>query len=438
MEDNDKQKRIDEQKQKLKKFAFVSATVILGIVIMLFIFQPSENTEEQQAKGVNTNIPTPEKEDMDNDKRSIYQKSYSKKNKKDDKDKREQMMMDIHSYMNGGKDDTTQIKEEVELDLINPKEQEEQRTNRYANNPNSAYRNINHTLENLYQSPDKANVEREQMKAQIAELQEQLEISKQATKNENQLDDQMALLEKSYELASKHNSSVQTSENSNTVTSENKSENTEVPTDKAKITAIGNIPKQIVSMLHQPISDSTFIAKFTQEHNNGFNTAVGTQNVSDINTIKACINDTKSVINGENVRLRLLEAMRVGRYIIPKNTLLSGVAQMAGERLMISITSIEYKGMIIHVDLAIFDTDGQEGVFIPNSMEVNALKEIGANMGSTLGSSINISTDAGAQLVSDVGKGLIQGTSKYITKKIQIVKVHLKADYKVLLYQKKD
>lgn len=69
------------------------------------------------------------------------------------------------------------------------------------------------------------------------------------------------------------------------------------------------------------------------------------------------------------------------------------------------------------------------------SYELHAVKEIAANMGSSLGSSINISTDAGAQLASDLGKGVIQGTSQYIARKMRVVKVHLKAGYKVMLYQ---
>ena len=80
-------------------------------------------------------------------------------------------------------------------------------------------------------------------------------------------------------------------------------------------------------------------------------------------------------------------------------------------------------------------TDGQPGIFIPNSMEMNAVREVAANMGGSLGSSINISTNAGAQLASDLGKGLIQGTSQYIAKKMRTVKVHLKAGYRVMLYQ---
>ncbi len=33
----------------------------------------------------------------------------------------------------------------------------------------------------------------------------------------------------------------------------------------------------------------------------------------------------------------------------------------------------------MEVDLAVYDSDGQEGINIPNSMESDALKEIGAN-----------------------------------------------------------
>ena len=139
--------------------------------------------------------------------------------------------------------------------------------------------------------------------------------------------------------------------------------------------------------------------------------------------------------DGQAVKLRLLEPMAVADKIIPRNAVVVGTAKIQGERLDIEITSLEYAGTIIPVELAVYDTDGQPGIFIPNSMEMNAVREVAANMGGSLGSSINISTNAGAQLASDLGKGLIQGTSQYIAKKMRTVKVHLKAGYKVMLYQ---
>ena len=118
--------------------------------------------------------------------------------------------------------------------------------------------------------------------------------------------------------------------------------------------------------------------------------------------------------------------MAVAGRTIPRNAVVVGTGKIQGERLDIEITSLEYDGTIIPVELAVYDTDGQPGIFIPNSMEMNAVREVAANMGGSLGSSINISTNAGAQLASDLGKGLIQGTSQYIAKKMRTVKVHLK------------
>ena len=186
------------------------------------------------------------------------------------------------------------------------------------------------------------------------------------------------------------------------------------------------------------MSNAEFVTTFSQERNRGFNTAVGTAEVSDRNTIPACVHGAQSVTDGQTVRLRLLEPMAVAGRTIPRNAVVVGTGKIQGERLDIGITSLEYDGTIIPVELAVYDTDGQPGIFIPNSMEMNAVREVAANMGGSLGSSINISTNAGAQLASDLGKGLIQGTSQYIAKKMRTVKVHLKAGYRVMLYQEKD
>lgn len=60
-------------------------------------------------------------------------------------------------------------------------------------------------------------------------------------------------------------------------------------------------------------------------------------------------------------------------------------------------------------------------------------------MGSSLGSSINISTDAGAQLALRSRQRVDSGHEPiYRQEKMRTVKVHLKAGYKVMLYQPED
>ncbi len=167
-----------------------------------------------------------------------------------------------------------------------------------------------------------------------------------------------------------------------------------------------------------------------------FTTAVGGEIPTDRNTITACIESDQTIVNSGVVKIRLLETMVIGDYKLPKGAVITGQSRVSGERLKIYISQVESNGRIIPIELKILDTDGAEGIFIPNSTEVGALKQIVANMGSDADSSLSISTQsAGAEILADIGEGVIQGVSSYAQKKVQEVKVHLKSGYKVMLYQ---
>lgn len=79
---------------------------------------------------------------------------------------------------------------------------------------------------------------------------------------------------------------------------------------KNTATPVRQVTRQIVSFLAQPMSNAEFVATFSQERNRGFNTAVGTTEVSDRNTIPACVHGAQSVTDGQTVRLRLLSLWR--------------------------------------------------------------------------------------------------------------------------------
>lgn len=68
-------------------------------------------------------------------------------------------------------------------------------------------------------------------------------------------------------------------------------------------------------------------------------------------------------MDGQTVKLRLLEPLQAGNVIVPKNSLVSGSAKVQGERLDILVSSLEYAGNIIPVELAVYDSDGQKGAF---------------------------------------------------------------------------
>jgi len=293
----------------------------------------------------------------------------------------------------------------------------------------SAYNGINHTLGNFYEEP-KANPEDENLRKEIEYLKAQLA----ETQKSNSIDEQLLLMEKSYQLAAKYmpESSRQTAE--------------EIPMAKVSLAAekinstvsldpVSTVSDKTVSALPQNISDSAFIKQFSQPRNYSFITADGMQIQKDRNTIWACVNNSQKLVNGQNVRLRLLEPIETGGIELPQHSIITGIAQIQGERLFISVNSLQYDGNIIPVKLTAYDTDGQQGLFIPGSIEVSAVKEITATMGRDAGTSINITqgTTAGQQLAADVGRSFIQGTSQYISKKIQTTKVTLKVGHKLML-----
>ena len=150
----------------------------------------------------------------------------------------------------------------------------------------------------------------------------------------------------------------------------------------------------------------------------------------------ACIHQDQTLTDGQTVKLRLLEPLQAGNVLVAKNTVVSGTVKVQGERLDVLVSSIEYAGNIIPVELAVFDTDGQKGLSVPSSMEQEAFNEAMANIGSGLGTSISFARSAGQQVAMDVTRGLLQGTSGYLAKKFRTVKVKLKAGYKVMLYAK--
>ena len=207
--------------------------------------------------------------------------------------------------------------------------------------------------------------------------------------------------------------------------------------DRTSVKPVKRIRQEVVSSLAQPVNDGDFIAGVSEERNTGFHTPVGRTPVSDRNTIAACVHGTQTVSDGQALRVRLLEAMAVDDRLIPKGTVLTGGTRIQGERMDIVITNVEYQGTVIPVELEVYDADGQQGILIPNSLEYDAVREIAAGMGGSMGSSISISTDAGAQIASDLGKGVIQGVSQYITKKMRTVKVTLKAGHRLLLHSPK-
>lgn len=418
-----------KRKEQIKKILVYGGMVMLCLVSFYFIFKPSKEQvqAEQQKVGFNAELPDPRGAGIEADKIAAYELE-------DMRVKQEQKMRTLEDFTAMTTDD-----EEEEVVEI-PEEPRytgggssyrsgsSSRSNSFSSST-SAYNDINATLGSFYEQP-REDPEKEALKAELEELKQSMA---QQQNSQPTYADQVALLEKSYELAAKY------MPGGTAATSEGAAEEVETTTrsGKAKAQPVGHVTTPVVSALAQPMSDSVMIARLSQSVGGGFHTAVGeAPKQTARNTIKACVHGDQTITSGQSVRLRLLEAMRVGKHVLPRNTLITGEGSIKGERLDIEILQVEHNGTIIPVELTVHDNDGQAGIFIPGSMEASAVKEMAANLGQNLGTSISITNQsAGDQLLSEVGRGAIQGVSQYISKKMREEKVHLKSGYTLMLYQ---
>lgn len=415
-EDKPKRELTPQQVQQRRKMIVFPLMFLAFAGCMYLIFAPSgkEDVNVESVGGFNADIPLPAEDGIIADKQKAYEQAMLNRKQQD-------KIQSLQDFGFTGDDETEEP--QAEIDLM-PEEDAKPQRGGGASYSANAYRDINRQLSTFYETPA-VDEEKEDLKRQVAELTDRLQQQQNATPT---ADDQMALLEKSYELAAKYMNGQD-------------GQITQVPatgtiTQQPQAQPVQAIRETTVSGLQQPMSDADFIRAYSQPRNYGFNTAVGTGYAMGRNTIAACIHQDQTLTDGQAVKLRLLEPMQAGNIVVPKNTLVAGTAKVQGERLDILVSSIEYAGNIIPVELAVFDTDGQKGLSVPSSMEQEAFNEAMANIGSGLGTSISFARSAGQQVAMDVTRGLLHGTSGYLAKKFRTVKVKLKAGYKVMLYAK--
>jgi conjugative transposon TraM protein len=185
-----------------------------------------------------------------------------------------------------------------------------------------------------------------------------------------------------------------------------------------KMTVITQVRPSVVSSLHPQGEAQT----------NGFHTLGETGPASNVNALPAVIHNDQVVEAGSTVKLRLLQDVQLEGHLIPRNSFLYGTCSMAGNRLTITTTSVQYLGNLLPVSLKAFDIDGNEGLNIPGSIDRDALKQ-GAAQGVSSADMLTLSPSLGAQAA-----GIAIQTGKALTgRKIKTVKIHLKANYQLLL-----
>lgn len=413
-----------KQLQQRKKLLVYPLMGLLFLGSMWLIFAPSEKRDgnEDTVGAFNADIPLPENDGIIGDKRKAYEQAQMEK-------KQAEKVRSLEDFAFSGDSGTDGV------DIALPDSEPEREPFRdYSAGGGSrssvtAYRDINRQLGSFYEQPE-VDEEKEELKRQVEELTARLDAQE---KQAGGMDEQVALMEKSYELAAKYMG--QQGQNGGIVQVPVTGQGDDRGMGQPAV-AVQAARERTVSGLQQPLSDAEFMRQYSQPRNYGFNTAVGSGYAIGKNTIRACIHGNQTVMDGQTVRLRLLEPLQAGNLVIPQNTLVSGTGKVQGERLDIVVSSIEYRGNLLPVELAVYDSDGQKGLSVPSSLEQEAAKEAMANIGAGLGTSISFAQSAGQQVAMDITRGLMQGGSQYLAKKFRTVKVHLKAGYELMLYAK--
>lgn len=373
------------EKEKMKKYVIVFPLMFISCIACIWLIFSSGSGDGQNNGGANTELPDGSNDDIQGNKIAAYEAQAHL----EEREQRNAQVTQLDAVM----DSVTPAQDSVPDEIQSSAE---------------AYQQVQASIQDFYIPENTEATQVAELQARIDELEAQNLMAQQQVQQPNE----MELMEQSYKLAAQY---LGTGGGQQAMI-------VDEPEKERKVMPVNQVNRNVVSSL----SASTDNAR-------SFSTTVGTKRTNFKNTISACVASDQSITDGQSVRLRTLEPMWIGNSLLPKNTTVVGAARLQGERLEIKIESIETLGCIMEVDLSVYDSDGQEGINIPNSMESDALHEIGANMGSTMGSSINLTTNAGAQLASDVGKGLINGVSQYLNKKLRTPKIHLKSGYKIML-----
>jgi conjugative transposon TraM protein len=421
----------------MQKYGIYVLMCVIFAGCIWFIFAPSADDRAKvgAAHGFNADIPMPTKESIIGDKRDAYEQAQMQQ-------RQEERMHSLQDFSELLGDDA---KKTDDLAMLPDAETAPKKVGGYVPQASiqssaQAYCDMNRTLGSFYEKP-KDDPEKEELKRQVEEMQAQMS---ETENRKNSTDAQLELMEKSFQMAARYipgtggtggtlgmmgtDAATAGSAAGLTPTSV-----TAGVAGKAKVAPVSQVCEQTVSALLPEMSNTEFIRAYGRPRNMGFLTAAGNADAGAKNTLSACIYGDQTVMDGQNVRLRLLEPMQAGNVVIPRNTVLSGTAGIQGERLGIAVHSLETGGAVIPVSLTVYGLDGQYGVFIPDMAELSAAREIVANMGTSAGTGINLSNDAGKQFAADMGRSVIQGVSQFTAKKLREVKVHLKADYRVFL-----
>ena len=185
----------------------------------------------------------------------------------------------------------------------------------------------------------------------------------------------------------------------------------------------------------QPKKDTVAVVTKAEDSNSeSFNTITDEEKLDDP-LIKAMIDKTTKAHEGTRLRFKLLDDVIVKGVKLKKGTYLYGTVTGFGQqRVMADITSILVKDKFLKIHLSVYDLDGMQGFYVPES----AFRDMMKNAGSAAMQS-NISFDSGGgsgisaeALALQALQNVYQSTSSAVSQAIK--KNRAKIKYNTIVY----
>jgi conjugative transposon TraM protein len=176
------------------------------------------------------------------------------------------------------------------------------------------------------------------------------------------------------------------------------------------------------------------VEKVKEDNSEKFNTVASTENV-DEPLIKAMIDRTTKAREGTRLRFKLLDDVTVKGIRLKKGSYLYGIVTGFGQqRVKASITSILVGNKFIKVNLSVFDNDGMEGFYVPESTFREMVKDAGSNVAAqNIQFDVNGTGGVSPEIIAlQALQNMYQSASSAVSKNIRKNKAKIK--YNTIVY----
>lgn len=192
---------------------------------------------------------------------------------------------------------------------------------------------------------------------------------------------------------------------------------------------VNELPQTSSSTEDEPTENEKEVK--TTKNRNGFRTlGVSATSTAPKGSVRAVIHgEQKDITESSQIKLRILDPIEVDGFMIPRNTIIFGMASFSENRVNIDIENIAFRNNIYPFRGRIYDQDGFLGIYIPDNLVNDAKTEASSETVSS--ADVNFSGLTG--IVSSGANAIVNAAKNVVTGSIRRTKVTLPANYKLII-----